>query len=115
MPRFKDFGSKKSENVEPISFKLWEEDFNCVPELQGKVLLDMVSSVNTDGDSSDASSQAKAINEFFSTVLTDESEKRFNTLLTDKEKIVSVDTLGEIVGWLVEQYTNRPTERPQDS
>jgi hypothetical protein len=115
MSRFKDFGSKVVENLEPISFKIWDEEFSCVPQLQGKVLLDMVSSVNTDSDSSDASSQAKAINDFFSSVLTDESEKRFNALLTDKERIVSVDTLGEIVGWLVEQYTNRPTERSQDS
>jgi hypothetical protein len=114
MSRFKDFGSKKSENLEPISFKLWDEEFTCVPELQGKVLLDMVANVSVDEDS-DPSKQAKSINEFFSTVLSVESEKRFNTLLTDKEKIVSVDTLGEIVGWLVEQYTNRPTERPQDS
>lgn len=74
----------------------------------------MVANVSVDEDS-DPSKQAKSINEFFSTVLSVESEKRFNTLLTDKEKIVSVDTLGEIVGWLVEQYTNRPTERPQDS
>jgi hypothetical protein len=114
MSRFKDFGSKKSENLEPLSFKLWDEEFTCVTELQGKVLLDMVANVTTE-DNADPSAQAKAITDFFSTVLVDESEKRFNTLLTDKEKIVSVDTLGEIVGWLVEQYTNRPTERPQDS
>lgn len=114
MSRFKDFGSKKNENLEPISFKLWDEEFICVPELQGKVLLDMVANVSAD-EGSDPSKQAKSITEFFSVILVDESEKRFNVLLTDKEKIVSVDTLGEIVGWLVEQYTNRPTERPQDS
>jgi hypothetical protein len=114
MSRFKDFGSKVDENLEPISFKIWDEEFHCVKQLQGKVLLDMVASVS-DGDNADSASQARAITDFFATVLLAESETKFNTLLLDKEKIVSVDTLGEIVGWLVEQYTNRPTERPQDS
>jgi len=36
-------------------------------------------------------------------------------LLHDKDKIVDVETLGEITGWLIEQYTNRPTQRPENS
>ena len=109
MSRFKDFGSKSSEGIEPISFKLWDEEFNCIPEIQGKVLLDMVASTSSQNE--DPAAQALVINEFFSTVLSAESLTRFNALLVDKEKIVSVETLGEIVGWLVGEYTNRPTER----
>lgn len=106
MAKFKDFGSRNNENLEPISFKLYDEEFECVPQIQGKVLLDMVASSKSD----DPAESAATINQFFSTVLKDESLERFNALLTDKYKVVSVEDLGEIVGWLTEQYTNRPTE-----
>jgi hypothetical protein len=107
MSRFKDFGGSDNANAEPISFKLWGQDFHCLPEIQGKVLLDMVA----DSSSEDVSKSSKIATQFFDTVLTDESRVRFDALIVDKEKIVTVETLGEIVGWLVEQYSNRPTER----
>ncbi len=107
MAKFKDFGSRANgENLEPVSFKLYEEEFHCVPQIQGKVLLDMVANTNSE----DPAESAKTINSFFTTVLKKESLDRFNALLEDSEKIVSVDVLAEIVGWLTEQYTNRPTE-----
>lgn len=112
MPRFKDFGSKSpDENAEPISFKLWDIEFHCLPEIQGKVLLDMVS----DSSSDDPVKSTKVISQFFDSVLIGDSKEKFNELLVDPEKIVSVDTLGEIIGWLVEQYSDRPTKRPEDS
>jgi len=39
--------------------------------------------------------------------------ERFNTLLDDPGKIVSVETLGEIIGWLIEEYSNRPNQQPR--
>ena len=48
-------------------------------------------------------------------VLIEESYSRFDSLLTDPDKIVSVDTLGQISAWLVEVYTARPTEGPEVS
>ena len=108
MSRFKDFGgSANGAKAEPIAFKLWDEEFHCLPEIQGKVLLDMVA----DSSSEDVSKSSAIATKFFDTVLTDESKVRFDALLINKEKIVTVETLGEIVGWLVEQYSNRPTER----
>jgi hypothetical protein len=56
---------------------------------------------------------AKVITSFFKQVLQDESYARFDALLSDKDKIVSVETLGEITGWLMEEYTNRPEEQPE--
>jgi hypothetical protein len=44
----------------------------------------------------------------------EESYLRFEDLLQDKEKIVSVETLSEIVAWLIEEYGNRPEEQPED-
>ena len=112
MPRFKDFGSKSvDENIEPISFKLWDTEFHCISQIQGKVLLDMFS----DSSSEDPSKSSKVISQFFDSVLVEDSKKAFNELLVSPEKIVSVDMLAEIVAWLVEQYSDRPTERSEAS
>jgi hypothetical protein len=109
--RFKDFGAGVGSDVpaEPLSFKLHNEEFECVPKMQGKVLLGIVESSGSD----DASESAKTIRTIFEHVLTDESFKRFDSLLDDKEKIVSVETLSEIVSWLLEEYSNRPEKQPE--
>lgn len=109
MTRFKDFGAGGEVVQEPLSFKLYGEDFNCRPALQGKVLLDMAANAGSE------SGAGKVVNDFFSQALLPEDLERFNALINDPDKIVTVETLGEIVGWLVEEYSNRPTEEPSRS
>ena len=109
--RFKDFGSGKDVNSEPLKFALHGEEFECRPALQGKVLLDLVAN----SDENDGAAVAKVMTTFFKTTLVEESYERFNTLLEDPDKIVSVETLGEITGWLVSEYSGRPTSGPEDS
>lgn len=110
--RFKDFGSGKTNGEkEPLSFKLHGENFECVEEVQGKLMLDLVA----DSGSEDPVKAAGVVNKFFKQVLKDESWTRFEALLEDKERIVTVETLAEITGWLVEEYTGRPTEGPEVS
>lgn len=109
--RFKDFGASSSEEKAPISFKLHDEEFNCVKELQGKVLLDLVSKAST----LDATASGQIMNEFFAKALEDESLERFNALLDSKDKIVHVETLSEIVSWLIGEYTDRPNQQPEAS
>lgn len=109
--RFKDFGTgnASSEEIEPLSFKLYDEEFLCVPEVQGKLLLDLVA----DSSSEDPVKSAGVVTKFFEYVLEDESNERFQALLVDKKRIVSVETLAEITGWLVEEYTKRPNQQPE--
>jgi RNase adaptor protein for sRNA GlmZ degradation len=109
MAKFKDFGSPSSAEKEPVSFKLFEEDFYCVSSLPGKILLDLV----TKSSSEVTSDQASIITDFFSSVLLDESLERFNQLIVDKNKVVTTETLAEITGWLVEQYGERPNQQPE--
>lgn len=109
--RFKDFGSGSDGDKSPVSFKLYGEDFTCVSQLQGKVLLDLVA----DSSGDDPAKNAQVIDTFFSAVLLDESFTRFSALLKDKEKIVTVETLANITGWLIEEYTSRPTSGPEVS
>lgn len=112
MAKFKDFGSGISTGEkEPVKFMLHGEEFNCRTELQGKVLLDLVA--RSSGE--DPADAAKIVDEFFKNVLLDESYKRFDALLTDPDRIVSVDTLGQISAWLVEVYSSRPTQGPEVS
>ncbi len=110
MTRFKDFGSGTgSTPKEAPVFKLHGEEFTCKPAIQGKVLLDLAA--NSAGD--DAAKAAGVIDSFFGYVLTEESGKRFESLLVDPDRIVSVETLSEIVAWLVEEYTQRPNQQPE--
>jgi hypothetical protein len=111
MSRFKDFGAGGEVNKEPMSFKLHEEEFHCVPSIQGKAILELVS----DSSSEDPSKTAGVIKAFFKQTLVDESYARFDSLLDDPSKIVTVEALGEISAWLVGEYTSRPTQRPEDS
>lgn len=110
--RFKDFGyGKAAESAEPLVFKLYDEEFECYPRIQGKVLLDIVSESSSD----DAGATARVILGFFSKVMKEESYVRFEALINDKEKIVQVDTLSEIISWLIGEYGDRPNQEPEDS
>lgn len=110
--RFKDFGGGSDAITnEPLSFKLHGEDFECWPNLQGKVLLDLASSSSQE----DGAAAAKTITEFFSSALKPESLTRFEALLEHPEKIVTVETLADITAWLVEEYSARPTKEPSGS
>lgn len=108
--RFKDFGSGEKSDKAPLKFKLHGEEFTCVAEIQGKVLLDMVSR----SQSEDPAVAAAVVTDFFNKVLTDESLERFDALTVDKERIVTMETLSDIVAWLIEEYTGRPNQQPED-
>jgi len=109
--RFKDFGASSGEEKPPLSFKLHGEEFECVPVLQGKVLLDLVARAGTN----DASASGEIMNDFFTNALQDESLERFNALLKSKDKIVHIETISEIVSWLIGEYSDRPNQQPEDS
>jgi hypothetical protein len=112
MARFKDFGAPIDiDKVEPLTFKLYEEEFSCYPEIQGKVVLELASLSESD----DSAENANAILKFFSRVMLPESHARFEELTGDPKRIVSVTVLTEILQWLVEEYTNRPTQGSEHS
>ena len=110
MSKFKDFGKGPDlSSLEEITFQLHGQTFTCVKAIQGKVLLGLVK----DSAGNDPVAAAAVVDQFFSKVLVDESLERFNALLLDKTTIVTVETLGEITGWIVEQLTNRPEAQPE--
>lgn len=110
MTRFKDFGSGSSDAPkEALKFKLFDEEFNCKPAIQGKILMNLAATSSED----DASAAARTIDDFFHYVLVEESDVRFQKLILDEDRIVSMDTLSDIIAWLIEEYTKRPNQQPE--
>lgn len=109
--RFKDFGSGLDQDKPALSFRLHDEDFKCVREVQGKVLIDLVAK----SKDKDPAVVASIITDFFDAVLEEESLERFNFLLVDKNRVVTMETLTNITEWLVEEYSARPTVGPEVS
>jgi hypothetical protein len=108
--KFKDFGSGDV-GKEPISFKLHDQEFKCHPAIQGKTLM----RVAINADSGDIAKAASVVDDFFSVALLPESYKRFTKILESDDQIVTVEALGEISGWLMEQYSSRPEQGSEPS
>jgi hypothetical protein len=108
--RTRDFGSTKSiDDFDPLNFSLNGENFECRAAIQGSVLLGFVA----DADSPEGGKAAQALYGFFEKALEPDDYIRFDALLKDPKRIVDLNLLGEIAGWLVEEYTSRPTSEPK--
>jgi hypothetical protein len=106
--RFRDFGKTQTlEDYEPLGFALNGEEFTCKPAIAGAVLLDFVRRA----DAASGGMAAEAIVEFLEDSLeSDEDKERFMAMIRDPDVVVQVDVLGTIAGWLIEQFTARPTK-----
>lgn len=110
--RHKDFGRPvKQDELEPVSFDLYDETFNCYKQIHGVTLLTFVKRASSD----DGKEATDALLSIFERVMPNEEYERFVALCDDPEKVVPVETLGEIIGWLMEVYSERPTEQPKNS
>lgn len=110
MTRKKNFGSD-APDVEPLEFDLYDETFHCRPELQGATLLTYSKRFASD----DMGEVNTAFLDFFESALKKESYDRFKAICDSEDKIVKIEKLGEIAEWLIEEYTDRPTEVSKDS
>ena len=106
----KDFGSPEVP-TKKVDFKLFEQKFECKPAVQGTTLLEY----SVKFGSTDDAVVNQAFLDFFKTALTEESYKDMKALWDDDEKIVPIETLGDIMGYLIEEYTDRPTSASEGS
>jgi hypothetical protein len=110
--RHKSFGNPVvDDDIEAPSFDIYGEDFYGKKHLQGAALLKFVH----DADSGDGGRAAGAMLDFFKKVLEPDSFVRFQDLWDDPDRVVPMETLGEIVAHLVQEYTNRPTRQSRES
>lgn len=112
MTRHKDFGGGTDiTDYEPLTFSVIGEEFSVKPAIQGNVLLNFVAKASGD----DGGAAASALDEFFSKVMEDSEFQRFQEHLNNPRVIIDMEKLGEIAGWLVEEYSTRPTKPPTSS
>lgn len=109
--RHKSFGRPVADDLGPLTFDLYDETFECRPQIQGNTLLTFVKQANSE----DGSEATDALLNIFKRVMKEEEYERFEALCTNDDTVVPVDTLGDIVAWLMEQYSGRPTPESQDS
>lgn len=108
MARHKSFGSPNVyAELEPVTFELYDDTFTCKSAIQGRTLLEF------GRDTKDNASEA--VLRFFELVMDEEEFERFEELLNSEDKIVDATTLGEIAGFLVTEYSARPTASSSSS
>lgn len=96
---------KKNEDVQPIKFELLEEEFTAYPEVPGAVLLEFIASADDN-----SSSTAKGLLNYLKASMEDEEYKRFDKLIKDPKNIIDISVISEIVSYLIEEQSTRPTE-----
>jgi hypothetical protein len=94
------------EVVEPISFEVAGVEIEALGEVPGAVLLDFIA--KSGGDSS--SDTAGAILDYLNDSLDEENRAKFNKTIRDPKKKIKIEHLSEIVAYLVEERSSRPTE-----
>lgn len=96
--------AKKQEESE-IDFTLGETYYVCKPEIQGAVILEFIAAADRGG-----SGAASQILPFFDEALPEEELEKFKNQLKSKDEIIELETLSDIVAYLIEEYTAaRPT------
>ncbi len=101
--RHKSFGSPvKQDELDPIGFELYGEEYECNPAIQGRDLLLFSKGATSD----DTSEVTDSLLMFFEKVLKPESMERLNELWDDPERIVPIETMTDIIEYLIEEYTD---------
>lgn len=104
-------GGRPITDFEPVEFQLNDQTFTCKPALQGAVLLEFVSHA----DSESGGAQAGALYGLFEDCMEPKEYERFRAYLNQPDLIIEMTTIGDIASWLVEEYTARPTQQPENS
>jgi len=107
MTRFRDFDAAVAEREsEPIEFRLGGQSFRCIPSAPAGLFTDILRHDRVSMPDLDA---------FLRGVIEDDDAARFFDVLHDRDNIVTLDQLTELVQWLISEYGGgRPTE-PSDS
>lgn len=105
-----------SQRTEPLTFDLQGTDtkgnpiepieFECLPDVQGEVLTEMVASVRN----GDGMVMATKVPEFIKSCMAEGEAERFDQITHSKNIVVQVELLAQIMTWLMEEYTQRPTQ-----
>lgn len=99
----RDF-TKKHEDV---YFTIDEDRFDCWPTLISDDLKAMGKAI---GSGIEADNAVEKIDEVFAIVMQPESFENFRRRTADRRRPIDIMQIGEIIVWLTEVYTKRPTQ-----
>lgn len=102
----KTFSFYRETIPEPIPFVLNGRDFRIQPVISGMQLLQFVAATTQGGAES-----AVAVLDFLKAVVLPEDWDAFIEVTSDPRSGLGPEELGELAGWMSEQYTERPTEQ----
>lgn len=111
--RNRDFGRPVvQEELEPVTFSLYDDTFNCYKQISGVVLLRFVREANAE----DGARATQALLDVFKSIMPKGEYERFMLLCESPDTVVPVETLSNIIAFLVEVYTDQnPTKQSEDS
>lgn len=90
---------------DPITFDLYDQTFTARPEIPGATILDFASA------GQDGTTNVSAITDFFKSALLADDFVRFDALIHNPDTLVTMQTLTDIIEFLVEEYSGgRPLE-----
>lgn len=92
--------------VAPLGFDLAGESFEVLPEAPGIILLEFIEATTSD----EKGANAAALTKFLKSVTSPEEWARLNTVLHDPKNMIDIKTISEIVAFVIEEYTSRPSE-----
>lgn len=110
--QFRTFATReaKPQDQSEVGFTLGKTTYICKPDIQGAVILDFIAAAE-DG----ATGAAAKILPFFEEVLPEEAHVEFLKQVKGDKEIVDLEPLSDIVGYVIEQYTDRPTKASEKS
>lgn len=95
--------SSKNEELEPIAFKIDDETFEAKPSVSGLAIMELVA------DSGKGGAEAMgAILRYLRKAMTEEEYAHFEKYVEDNT--VEGETINEIIGFLIESHSDRPTK-----
>ena len=104
--RRRTFSTKKVEGLEPIVVEIDDKEFHAHPRLPGAVLLEFMQASTEDG-----ASIAAGMFDFLKNAFPEDEYTKLNETLHDADNVVDEEMIGDIVAYLIEEYTaSRPTE-----
>lgn len=92
----------------------WSMDLEAVPVAPAGALDDLTRSIVVDERTGKPKWNAFSLNRFMEGVLLDRHVARFTSLVHDKNRLLPIEALGEVVTWLSQETTTRPTRPSSD-
>lgn len=110
-PAARDFSRKRKR----LNFTVDGDTFEAAAGLPGDIYAEFVTIYSSTSEAATYQEQHNALKRALSLVLLDESWERFDARLRDKTRPIDDDQMSDVVIWLLEEYSNRPTQPSQPS